>query len=258
MFLKQIGLTTLNQNKKYLAFVFVLSLIIIGAGCKSGQYSQPEKNTSTSPTNTPANLTSTQNSIEATENTPEDATLKLVVEAKEKNNLIQYETASYQLMEKQNMLFFTLVTHEVHATSPLSDKTETALFMYNLGSGQVNKIVSSNEVPESLIFDIDNLSITFPTALPYLYVERATLSPNNRYLQLKTYDIIGGEWFHNHTILVDLETKKAKNIGRTEEFEWLGRNKFRYKSSIPYTKNCNMEVGPNVCFKAGAWETKQF
>lgn len=239
--------------------LFTISLLIIGAGCKSSQYSQPEKNTLTSSPNTSVSLTSTQNSVEATNKAPEDATLKLVVGVKEKNNLTQYETVSYQLMQKQNILFFTLVTHEVHAIDPLSDKTETTLYTYNLGTDQLNKIVSSKEVPESLIFDIDNPSVTFPTALPYLYVDgTATLSPSNRYLQLKTYDIVGGEWFHNHTILVDLETKKAKNIGRTEEFAWLGENKFRYRPSIPYTKNCNMEVGPNVCFRAGPWETKQF
>ncbi len=238
--------------------LLTLSLIIVGAGCKPQQHSQPEKNQLASSAPTPTNTSSTQNLKDAANNSVQDPSLKLVIDAQEKINASEYEIASYQLMEKQNILFFTLVTQERHSTSAPSEKTETVLYMYDLKNKKVTKIISSNEVPKSLTFDIDDPTITFSTTLPYLYVERALLSPNNRYLQLKTYDIIGGEWFYNHTILVDLETKKAKNIGRTEEFEWLGENKFRYQPSLPYTKGCNMEVGPNVCFKTGSWETNQF
>ena len=131
--------------------------------------------------------------------------------------------------------------------------------MYNLGTDQVSKVISSKEVPESLIFDTADPSITFPAALANLYVDgTVSLSPNNRYLQLKTHDIGEGEVFHKHTILVDLETKKVKNIGTTADFQWLGGNKFRYKPSIPYNKNCYVEWGPNVCFRAGPWKTGQF
>ncbi len=228
--------------------LLLTSLIIIGAGCKTSLYSPLNE----------TQLTSADDVTDTISYKAEDTGLQLTIDAREKINMIEYEIISYQLFDSQNILFFSLDLQPFNSTVGMSDKSGSALYMYDLNTKEVTKILSSKEVPESLLFDVDDLSTTFTGSLPYLYVERGTLSPNNRYLQLRTYDIVGGEWFFYHTILVDLQTKKVKNIGRTENFEWLGENKFRYKSSIPYNKNCDVWVGPNVCFRASPWENKMF
>ena len=99
--------------------LLIASLIIIGAGCKSGQYPQPGGNMLTSSIHTTTGLTSTQNSTGTNNNAPENPILKLAKEARKKINLTKYEILSRQLLAKQNILFFTLIINQPNSTSAL-------------------------------------------------------------------------------------------------------------------------------------------
>ncbi len=230
------------MKKILLIFIF---LIIGGAGCKPNQNNLVAQN----------QLSSSTTNIQNSTNTPNDTqpSWELASEAKQIIGMAEYEVSSEQLFKTRNVLYFSLITKNAKWTDSFYEASETAIYKYDLTTKQVDKVISSKEVPKSLIFNDENPKEKFFRALPYLNVEGASLSPNDTYLQLKADDIAFGEVFYRDTIIVNLKTKKVKNIGDTSNFEWLGEKKFRYKARTPYSCN-EMEVGPSVCFKEEPWK----